>query len=230
MAETLKVTLPVEGMTCAACQATVQKALNKAPGVSKATVNLMTNEATVEYDAASTDPSALVAAINDTGYLSHLPTTADAGPSADDARDAADAHEFEQLRNKSLTSLALGIIAMVVSMPLMAGHHASDPLLAWQMRVLDPALRRPGRFAWNSARARAWRRIRSDRVCLPSRISFARKRSVTRLLSTEYFALRGMEERRGISTSSRLPRWPWHRTWSAPACGPSRRPRRASHG
>ena len=95
-----KVTLPVEGMTCAACQATVQRALTKAPGVSKAAVNLMTNEATVEYDDASTDPSALVAAINDTGYLSHLPTIDDAATSPDDARDPAHAREFEQLRNK----------------------------------------------------------------------------------------------------------------------------------
>ena len=40
---------------------------------------------------------------------------------------------------------------------------------------------RPGRLAWNSARASAWRRIRSDSVRFPSCISFARKRSVTRI-------------------------------------------------
>jgi Cu+-exporting ATPase len=137
-----KVTLPVEGMTCAACQVTVQRALTKAPGVSKAAVNLMTNEATVEYDPAATDPSKLVAAINDTGYVSHLPSEGHAEVDAGDARDAEQAREFAQLRNKSLVSLALGAAAMLVSMPLMAaGHHASDPLLAWQMRVLDPPMR-----------------------------------------------------------------------------------------
>jgi copper chaperone CopZ len=61
-----KITLPVEGMTCAACQATVQRALTKAPGVAKAAVNLMTNEATISYDPAVTGPEGLVAAINDT--------------------------------------------------------------------------------------------------------------------------------------------------------------------
>ena len=66
-------------MTCAACQATVQRALTRAPGVTKAAVNLMTNEATVHYDPAGTDPARLVAAINDTGYVSHLPA---AGSSA----------------------------------------------------------------------------------------------------------------------------------------------------
>ena len=54
----LKITLPVEGMTCAACQATVQRALTTAPGVTKAAVNLMTNEATVHYDPAATDSRA----------------------------------------------------------------------------------------------------------------------------------------------------------------------------
>ena len=89
------------------------------------------------------DPSALVAAINDTGYLSHLPTKDDAGISAEDARDAAHAREFEQLRNKSMTSLVLGVLAMIASMPLMAAGHHAGPIhcSAWQMRVLDPLLR-----------------------------------------------------------------------------------------
>ena len=120
MAETLKVTLPVEGMTCAACQATVQKALNKAPGVAKATVNLMTNEATVLYDANATDPTRLVAAINDTGYVSHLPA-ADTS-NEDEAREQAEVREYKNLRRKAIVSLILGAAAML-SMPLMGNDH-----------------------------------------------------------------------------------------------------------
>ena len=81
------VTLPVEGMTCAACQATVQRALSTQPGVTKAAVNLMMNEATVHFDPAATSPGQLVAAINDTGYVSRLPVAADATSSADDQRE-----------------------------------------------------------------------------------------------------------------------------------------------
>ena len=65
-------------MTCAACQATVQRALTKTPGVTKAAVNLMMHEATVHFDPAATDPTRIVAAINDTGYVSRLPVAADA--------------------------------------------------------------------------------------------------------------------------------------------------------
>ncbi|MGH7484650.1 MAG: cation transporter, partial [bacterium] len=47
-----KITLPVEGMTCAACQMTVQKALLRQPGVLDASVNLMMKSAAVTYDPA----------------------------------------------------------------------------------------------------------------------------------------------------------------------------------
>ena len=111
---TLRITLPVEGMTCAACQATVQRALNKAPGVEKAAVNLMTNEATVLYHPDATTPAALVDAINDTGYVSHLPR-ADAPAADNDHAERALAGEYATLRNKSIVSLALGAVAMAAS-------------------------------------------------------------------------------------------------------------------
>ncbi len=149
----LKITLPVEGMTCAACQANVQRALTAAPGVAKAAVNLMTNEATVHYDPSATDPARLVAAINDTGYVSHLP--AESAIPDDDSRERSQAREYSRLLTKSVVSLILGAFAMVASMPLMGGagathtEHASDPLIAWTMRVLDPPIRSliPGLYA-----------------------------------------------------------------------------------
>ena len=142
----LTITLPVEGMTCAACQATVQRALTKAPGVSQAAVNLMMNEATVHFDPALTTPTQLVAAINDTGYGSRLPVAADATTAADDERERQQRLEYESLRNKSLVTLGLGAAAMVASMPLMGGmsahaDHAGDPLLRWTMTAIDPPVR-----------------------------------------------------------------------------------------
>ena len=140
------VTLPVEGMTCAACQATVQRALSTQPGVTKAAVNLMMNEATVHFDPAATSPGQLVAAINDIGYVSRLPLAADATSSADDQRQQQHRREYETLRAKSLVSLAIGAVAMMASMPLMGGRsphaeHASDPLLRWAMTAVDPTVR-----------------------------------------------------------------------------------------
>jgi copper chaperone CopZ len=47
-----KVTIPVGGMTCAACQASVQRALSRQPGVREVSVNLMLKNAAVVFDSA----------------------------------------------------------------------------------------------------------------------------------------------------------------------------------
>ena len=114
----LKVTLPVEGMTCAACQANVQRALTEAPGVAKAAVNLMTHEATVHYNPAATDPAKLVAAINDTGYVSRLPV-ADAPAGADDQQEQSQAHEYRTLLRKALPAFAKTVVEFTAT----AGRH-----------------------------------------------------------------------------------------------------------
>jgi len=72
-ASTAQVALEVTGMTCAACSARVERALNEVPGVTAANVNLMTGTATVNYDAAAVAPEALVAAVRESGYGAALP-------------------------------------------------------------------------------------------------------------------------------------------------------------
>jgi len=64
----VRVTISVSGMTCAACQARVQKALSSAPGVLDANVNLMTAEATVAYDPVAAAADGLVEQIRSAGY------------------------------------------------------------------------------------------------------------------------------------------------------------------
>ncbi len=63
-----RVTLNVGDMTCAACARRVELALAGVPGVSRAAVNLATEEATVEYDPAQAAPAALAEAVTAAGY------------------------------------------------------------------------------------------------------------------------------------------------------------------
>ena len=63
-----RIVLPIEGMTCASCAATVQKALAGAPGVSSAGVNFATNKAAIDYDEAQTSVAQLITAVRDAGY------------------------------------------------------------------------------------------------------------------------------------------------------------------
>ena len=55
----------VTGMSCAACSARVEKAVNKVPGVTSCSVSLLTNSMGVEGTASA---SAIVSAVEEAGY------------------------------------------------------------------------------------------------------------------------------------------------------------------
>src|SRR5437879_12055319 len=63
-----RIILPIEGMTCASCAATVQEALAGASGVTSAGVNFATNKAAIEYDSAQTNVAQLIKAVREAGY------------------------------------------------------------------------------------------------------------------------------------------------------------------
>ena len=63
----LRLDLPVEGMTCAACAVRVEKSLNKLPGV-VANVNFAAESAQVTVRSDVTSPAAVIEAIRRTGY------------------------------------------------------------------------------------------------------------------------------------------------------------------
>jgi Cu+-exporting ATPase len=133
------VTIPVSGMTCAACQSYVQRTLEKQPGVEKASVNLMMHNATVQYDAAATSPERLVEAIRETGYGADLPAPGRSAFEDEEFRERDQVEEFRSLRRKAVVTLIAAMAMMLVSMPLMS-HHGADPLMRWTMRVLSPHL------------------------------------------------------------------------------------------
>jgi len=69
-----RLSLPVEGMTCASCVGRVERALKAVPGVQLAAVNLATERADVTFSAAA-DPQAVVDAIERAGYSVREETT-----------------------------------------------------------------------------------------------------------------------------------------------------------
>ena len=50
MIETKKISLPVEGMTCASCVARVEKTVAKVEGIKNVSVNLATEKVSFDYD------------------------------------------------------------------------------------------------------------------------------------------------------------------------------------
>ena len=135
MTETVKI--GVSGMTCAACQAFLQKTLQKQPGVVEATVSLMTNDATVAFDPAAVSAESLVKTIEDTGYGAELTSPAASAIAEQEEQDRTQKEELAALRWKAGGSLAAGLVAMLISMPLMR-ENMSDPFMEWWMAATTP--------------------------------------------------------------------------------------------
>jgi Cu+-exporting ATPase len=129
------IALTIKGMSCAACQIHVQKALESVPGVTSASVNLMahTAQVTAKY---SLDTSALLTAVHNSGYEASLPS--------DDPIEAANMATMDMegghLGLRTLLALITGAIAMLLSMPLMMSSATSDPLLNTLTHVLAPIM------------------------------------------------------------------------------------------
>lgn len=68
MSDTKQLTLPITGMTCANCVATVERNLKKLDGVNTAVVNLSSERATVDFDSAKLGITDMIARVQRAGY------------------------------------------------------------------------------------------------------------------------------------------------------------------
>ncbi len=101
-------TLLVEGMTCAACSARVEKMLGKVEGVVKVNVNLSTNKAIVDFPSGVVETSALIAAVEKAGYKAQV-------------QRESDVDKEKQMREKEIKSLKTSfIISLILTAPLVA--------------------------------------------------------------------------------------------------------------
>ncbi|MFL6286407.1 MAG: cation transporter, partial [Pyrinomonadaceae bacterium] len=111
----LRVDLPLTGMTCAACARRIERRLSKASGVESAAVNFATSRATVEYDPERTGLSELTAAVRDIGY-GVLDVTAGDARSSLGLEEEARRAEARDLKRRFLVAAALSLPVLVVAM------------------------------------------------------------------------------------------------------------------
>ena len=100
-----RLSLAVEGMHCASCVATIERALKEVPGVTSASVNLGTARAEVEGEGLHHAP--LIQAVRDTGY--------DARP----AQAVSPARDQERRRQETRDVLVRLIFAAVLTVPVL---------------------------------------------------------------------------------------------------------------
>ena len=113
----------VTGMSCAACQARVEKAVSAVPGVTSCAVSLLTNSMGVEGTASSSD---VIRAVEAAGYGASLKGAAGKSSSGDspswaDAEALKD-HETPKLKKRLLFSVPILLVLMYFSMGHMMWH------------------------------------------------------------------------------------------------------------
>jgi Cu2+-exporting ATPase len=107
----------VSGMTCAACQAHVEKAVSKVPGVKQVTVSLLTNSMTVEGDVSAKD---VVSAVEKAGYgAKPMNGSVEETSVLAAEEEALKDHETPKLKRR----LILSIIFLVFLMYITMGHN-----------------------------------------------------------------------------------------------------------
>lgn len=120
--ETESLTLPVIGMTCAACQHHVESALQETSGVKTAHVDLMANRANVVFDPSEASPEKLLQAIRGAGYDAVMPRAGMLRPAS------TGTNETDALA-KAIATLVGGAVAMLLAMPLATDMGPADHFL-----------------------------------------------------------------------------------------------------
>ena len=103
----------VTGMSCAACQARVEKAVNAVEGVDGCAVSLLTNSMGVEGTAS---PETIIQAVENAGYGASLKSAGDSSAKNGGMEDSLKDTETPKMKKRLIASVVLLIPLMYVSM------------------------------------------------------------------------------------------------------------------
>jgi len=111
-----KVTLNLQGMSCASCAANIEKILNKTEGVISASVNFPLEKAFVEFDSSQISVREIIAAVQGIGYGAYVQAeTVEYEDREQISRDS----EIRRQRNNLIIALLLGIPVSIGNMSMM---------------------------------------------------------------------------------------------------------------
>ncbi|RGY34875.1 Cu(2+)-exporting ATPase [Collinsella sp. OF02-10] len=128
-------TFDVGGMTCAACQAHVDRAVSKLDGVESVAVNLLAGSMMVDYDPAQVTPDDICTAVDRAGYsASPVSTGTDAAQSGSTQARSGAAHmesptkKLEAAASAMRTRLIVSIVFLIPLFYIGMGHMLGWPL------------------------------------------------------------------------------------------------------
>lgn len=108
--------LDVMGMTCAACSSRIEKVLNKQPEIKNATVNLTTEEATIDYYPGNMDAQMIIERIRKLGYDAKLKCS-------DENKASVKADELKKKKIKLIISALLSLPLLLTMLTHLFGIH-----------------------------------------------------------------------------------------------------------
>ncbi|MGH7165767.1 MAG: HAD-IC family P-type ATPase, partial [Nitrospiraceae bacterium] len=133
-------TIPIEGMSCASCVAKIEHGLSGLEGVVRASVNLATEQATVNYLPGITGPAAIQDRIRSLGYTPVSPTTPSGQPACEAetpaVRDERKQAAYRSLRIRFWVAAALTLPVVVLGMSDHLGLPLSQPVSFWVQLLL----------------------------------------------------------------------------------------------
>ena len=125
-----KARFDIQGMTCSSCSAHIDKSVNQLNGVKNVSVNLLSNNMTLEYEENVLTENDIIKAVEKAGYGASL--------SQDDAsKEKKNRQHYDQsnyifsIKKRFLLSLVFLIALMLVSMHEMVFHILHIPTPTW---------------------------------------------------------------------------------------------------
>lgn len=111
----IKKSFPIIGMHCASCAKLIERKLKKTPGVSEASVNYGSEQATVEFNPSISNLSDLGNAVSSIGYKAIIASGHDKSP--EEIKEASKRKELAELRLKVIVSSILSVLILLGSFP-----------------------------------------------------------------------------------------------------------------
>ncbi len=117
----------IEGMSCAACSASVERAVSRLEGVSSVSVNLLGKTMVCEYDETLLSAEAILTAVEKAGFSAQLRAPQRAKAAGKTTQSAAKADRFPKMKTRLIVSGIFLALLLYLSM----GHMLGAPLPAF---------------------------------------------------------------------------------------------------
>ncbi len=198
-AKPVTLTIPIEGMSCASCVARIEQGLQATPGVLRASVNLATETAAVDYQPGTVNPGVIENTIRSLGYTPLMPAAkkTDAPAAREDTARA--------LLLQFLAAAALTIPVMILGMAEHLGIAISQTASFWtQLLLATPVQFWAGWRFYKGAIAVARHGSTDMNTLIAVGTSAAYLYSVAAILAPDFFAVTGQAPAVYFDTSASI--------------------------